>query len=181
MKTRFKSLATVCMALLVTAGSGYGQLRVGPYLSMADADEEHGYGGGVRATQPLADNLLLDFRASSMTYEHFDAFPLELGLFGALPSGAWEWYGGGGFGYFIYKLDIDTLDDPDPELGFFVAGGTSVSVAEGIRLFAEVKYTSASVHVESDRTAIPGGGTRWTSADRGLDGMGANIGILWQL
>jgi len=148
---------------------------------MADADEEHGYGGGVRGVEPFTDHLLLDFRVSYISYEYADAFPVELGLLGTVPMGSCQWYAGGGFGYYIYKLDSDTLSDPSPELGFFVTGGASVSVTEGIRLFAEVKYTAASVHVESDRQAIPGGGTRWTSTDRGLDGIGGNIGILWEL
>jgi hypothetical protein len=175
-----KRIIVLLVVSMFAVGMAHAQLQVGPYFSIAAADDEYGYGGGIRGVQPLTENLLLDFRVSYLSYLHNDAVPVELGLLGTASTGSCQWYAGGGCGYYIYMLDSETLDDT-AEPGFFVTGGASLTVTDGVRLFAEVKYTSASVHLESDRRALPGGGTSWTEADRGLDGIGGNIGILWEL
>lgn len=107
------------------------------------------------------------------------AIPLEAALVGVLPLEKASLSASAGVGYYLYDPDLDVnlpsgVDlKPDPKVGFFGALGVRYPIGQNVKFYAEAKYTAAKY----EKTVTQGRSTYSTKG--GLDGIGANVGVMW--
>jgi len=164
------------------------QRRGGVFFTIIEQNDDTGWGPGVKYEQDINERFVGEARLSYIQATDSDddtsVIPLEFGALARFPSDTMELYAGGGIGYYMYDLDIPGgygIDDPS-EFGFYIMGGIRAPISPTAMFFAEGKFTQAEFEETSDveRFSGPGYyGWRVVSVEGGLDGFGANLGVLW--
>ncbi len=177
-----KKLVMVALAAVLCAPASWALSgSVGAFGSYwKTKDEDAGFGGGVKAAVGLIKNLSVEARAAYFgdVSEGFDlkVTPLELGLTYAFPvNEKFTPYIGAGAGYFMLDGSSDQYGDLefDNQMGFYGLGGLEYEFAKSWALLAEITYTS----VKTGDYSQTGGHHDFPSEK--LDGLGANLGVLW--
>ncbi len=166
-----------------TALAGFGIGVFGSYWDPKDPDESF-LGGGAKAQFGLNPNLKIELRASWLTFEEDDGgfslrlntLPLEVGaVFSLMPGETFNPYVGGGIGYYMFGAEVkaggesETLT-ADNEFGFYGILGAEFQLSDTISIFGEAKYTAVTLK------EVEGFG----KVDAKLDGIGANLGLLFR-
>ena len=168
------------------AGVGGG---VGPYATALKGVGDYVFGAGVRGELTFNKYIGLEARVSYTDAADADAgiMPFEAGIVGIIPLGKSnaELFGCVGGGYYTITGDTtvgSTGLEMDPIFGFYGAAGLNVFVTKNIKLFIDIKYTSA----KNEATETTTGGiagfytwTRTTSVEYGVDGVGGDIGVMF--
>ncbi len=172
----FMVFVLVAMGCLMASGCSTGSgLEGAVYGSALDSDDlGQGYGGGVKLELNPIDVFSIDARAG---YLHFsdtdiDMFPLEIAgllnfpiLFERIVP-----YVGVGAGYYLFDGDGADIDD---EIGYFPLAGLEIGFHK-FSLMGEVRYLFLNPKAEN------GNGPLETVTDPDIDGVGANVGLLWR-
>ncbi len=106
--------------------------------------------------------------------------PLEAGLkYNFASEEVFNFYLGGGGGYYLLDNTGFNIDD---EFGFYAVAGLTIGASDGIAFAAEVIYRKIEGSVDNDPSNIDDiddlGGNNRIGLD--LDGVGANVGIIWR-
>jgi hypothetical protein len=181
-----KKLACILVGLMCLTGGAFGEGKLGPILSWIKSNDSNAFGGGLEYEWQFNKNLGLDVRAGYLTDSDMYVIPIEVGIIGILPLEGLSLYAGIGCGYFIPEdIGYGSIEGPDSAFGYYGVAGIRLPMAENVEFFAELNYTKA----ESDEET---GGGYWrnsytyvisetTKLGMDLDGIGANVGILWNL
>jgi hypothetical protein len=171
-----KELAAL-IALMVAAGTAQANLRVyGSYWDAGDLNE--GYGGGVGLRAEVLPFLGIDIRGTYIDLDNeveVDLIPLEASVVLQLPTEGVVPYGGIGAGYYMFD---EGKIDPDDKVGIFAVLGIELGAADGIRFFAEGRWVALDTDFE-------GAANDFEDLDLddpdelSVDGLGINIGIVW--
>lgn len=184
-----KRFACMMTAVFCVLGSASGESRVGPFASWVTSDDENAVGAGVKYEWLFNENFGVDVRASYLTSDDLYIIPLEAGLLGILPLDKVSLYAGAGAGYYIpedtgLNMPWGKVEGPDPAFGFYVLAGIRLPVGDRMELFAEGKYTQAESDEETGGGYWRNGSTyvvsETTKMGMEIDGMGANLGLLWK-
>jgi hypothetical protein len=164
-----KRIIIVVFAALVLCSSFHSAHAFGVMASWWQMDEssQDGFGFGLRERIQIVPLIGIDTRASWLNFSDqndLNVFPLEaagvvtLGLF----------YGGIGFGYYIFDAEDVELDNA---FGWFVLAGVDVGLG-GFGVFGDIQWRDLSADVEDvdpNLSNVP------TSLDAA--GVGFNVGI----
>lgn len=172
----FLALALIVVMCMVAGGCSTGSgIEAAAYGSALNSDDlGDGYGGGVKLEFNPIDIISIDGRAGYLRFgdTDIDMFPFEVAgllnfpiLFERVVP-----YVGVGAGYYLFEGDGA---DIDAEIGYFPVAGLEIGFHK-FSLMGEVRYLFLSPEADD------GNGPLETVTDPDVDGLGANIGLLWR-
>ena len=188
-------LSLILMASVAEAADGLAVY--GSYWKPKDMDAN--YGAGAKLKMLVNSGLSMELRGTYFkglkkeetasggvsSENKFTLIPTEAGLVFNLPLDSVSLYAGGGAGYYMFQdgelsiQDGDTSENYDVDYentwGWYAVAGAEFLVS-GFVLFAEAQYRWLTVKtddIEIDGASLPDG------EDIKMDGLGANVGILF--